>query len=118
MESNWTVLSDDRQMIDELENKFSMLLDEHKKLKTHTQELCENMSEVMKILLKLEKDNFQLELRVKELEESKEDSCVVPSTKKTLEQNRLWRLYANNFRQNNSANSTNLGTQMSLKKHN
>ena len=40
---------------------------------------------------------------------------ILPSFEKTIEQNRLWRLYSNNFRQNAVANTSNLATQMTLK---
>jgi hypothetical protein len=39
---------------------------------------------------------------------------ILPSIEKTIEQNRLWRLYSNNFRQNTAANISNLATQMTL----
>ena len=42
------------------------------------------------------------------------NSIILPSFEKTVEQNRLWRLYSNNFRQNTSMNQSNLATQLSL----
>jgi hypothetical protein len=42
------------------------------------------------------------------------NSILLPSFQKTVEQNRLWRLYSNNFRQNTSINSQNIITQLSL----
>lgn len=42
------------------------------------------------------------------------NSFLLPSFEKTIEQNRLWRLYSNNFRQNSAANTSNLATQMTL----
>jgi hypothetical protein len=42
------------------------------------------------------------------------NSILLPSFEKTVEQNRLWRLYSNNFRQNTSINNNNIITQLSL----
>ena len=42
------------------------------------------------------------------------NALILPSFEKTIEQNRLWRLYSNNFRQNSAANTSNLATQMTL----
>jgi len=42
------------------------------------------------------------------------NAFLLPSFEKTIEQNRLWRLYSNNFRQNSAANTSNLATQMTL----
>lgn len=44
------------------------------------------------------------------------NSILLPSFEKTVEQNRLWRLYSNNFRQNTSINTHNILTQLSLTK--
>ena len=46
------------------------------------------------------------------------NSILLPSFEKTIEQNRLWRLYSNNFRQNVSTNTQNIVTQLSLSSFN
>ena len=46
------------------------------------------------------------------------NSFQLPTFQKTVEQNRLWRLYSNNFRQNISTNTQNIITQLSLSNNN
>ena len=42
------------------------------------------------------------------------NNFIFPNNEKTIEQNRLWRLYSNNFRQNSQSNNSNIMTQLSL----
>jgi len=71
---------------------------------------------VMDSFMKLEKNEIQPML--KELKQDKSllnaKSLLIPSYEKTLEQNRIWRLYSNNFRQNITSNCGNILTQLSL----
>ena len=84
-----------------------------------TKTLMENreiFTKVMDKFIKYETD--EITPRLDQLTQAQHNinanSIILPSFEKTVEQNRLWRLYSNNFRQNSSTNHSNLATQLSL----
>jgi hypothetical protein len=70
---------------------------------------------VMDKFMKLENEEIKPKLEM--LTNNKNftpNTFIFPNNEKTIEQNRLWRLYSNNFRQNSQSNNSNIITQMSL----
>ena len=72
-------------------------------------------NEVMDKFMKLDTEDMNSKLNItSRAQHITANSIILPSFEKTVEQNRLWRLYSNNFRQNTSLNTSNLLTQFSL----
>ena len=72
-------------------------------------------TQVMEKFMKLETEEISPKLdQISRAQHITANSIILPSFEKTVEQNRLWRLYSNNFRQNTSLNTSNLLTQLSL----
>jgi hemerythrin-like domain-containing protein len=93
---------DHRQEIDQMKNE----------MENTNKTLMENraiFTNVMDNFIKYE--NNEIKPRLDQLTGGQ---IILPSIEKTIEQNRLWRLYSNNFRQNTAANVSNLATQMTL----
>jgi len=70
---------------------------------------------VMDKFMKLENEEIKPKLEM--LTNNKNyspNTFIFPNNEKTVEQNRLWRLYSNNFRQNSQSNNSNIITQLSL----
>jgi hypothetical protein len=70
---------------------------------------------VMEKFMKLENEEIKPKLEM--LTNNKNfspNNFIFPNNEKTIEQNRLWRLYSNNFRQSSHSNNSNIITQMSL----
>ena len=82
--------------------------------KTTLMENREIFTKVMDKFMKLE--NEEIKPKLEQITNLSANSIIIPSYERTLEQNRLWRLYSNHFRQNVVANSTNIMTQLSLSK--
>jgi len=94
---------DHRQEIDQMKNE----------IENTNKTLMENraiFTNVMDNFIKYE--NNEIKPRLDQLTGG--GKLILPSLEKTIEQNRLWRLYSNNFRQNTAANVSNLATQMTL----
>lgn len=94
---------DHRQEIDQMKNE----------MENTNKTLMENraiFTNVMDNFIKYE--NNEIKPRLDQLTGG--GQIILPSIEKTIEQNRLWRLYSNNFRQNTAANVSNIATQMTL----
>ena len=71
---------------------------------------------VMEKFMKLENEEIKpkLEMLTNNKNFSPNNFIFHNNNERTIEQNRLWRLYSNNFRQNSQSNNTNILTQLSL----
>ena len=85
------------------------------KMKDTKNTLMENrqiFTSIMDKFMKMEIEEIKPILnKINNAQNMNTNSILLPSFEKTIEQNRLWRLYSNNFRQNTSVNTTNILSQ-------
>ena len=107
----------------DIENEINTIHSDMNVIKQENQDtrktLMENreiFTRVMEKFIRLENDEIKPILNQISNNQTKmsNNSILLPSFQKTVEQNRLWRLYSNNFRQNTSINTQNIITQLSL----
>lgn len=103
--------------IEDFEKEVDNMKCEMTNTKTTLMENREIFTKVMERFMKLETEEIKPKLdQISNQQQITANSIILPSFEKTIEQNRLWRLYSNNFRQNTSLNTSNLLTQLSLAK--
>jgi hypothetical protein len=106
----------------EIDNDFECFEKEIEKIKGEVSNtkitLMENrdiFTGVMEKFMKLENEEIKPKLEILTNNRNfSPNNFIFPNNEKTIEQNRLWRLYSNNFRQNSYSNNSNIITQMSL----
>ena len=112
-----------QEIDNDIENEISTIHADMNVIKQENQDtrktLMENreiFTRVMEKFITLENDEIKPILNQINNNQTKmsNNSILLPSFQKTVEQNRLWRLYSNNFRQNTSINTQNIITQLSL----
>ena len=112
-----------QEIDNDIENEISTIHGDMNIIKQENQDtrktLMENreiFTRVMEKFITLENDEIKPILNQINNNQTKmsNNSILLPSFQKTVEQNRLWRLYSNNFRQNTSINTQNIITQLSL----
>lgn len=95
----------------EVENVKQQMTD----TKTTLMENREIFTKVMEKFMKLETEEIKPKLeQITNNQQIAANALILPSYEKTVEQNRLWRLYSNHYRQNTTQNNTNILTQLSL----
>jgi methionine synthase II (cobalamin-independent) len=103
--------------IEDFEKEIDNMKVEMKETKITLMENREIFTGVMDKFMKLEIEEIKPILnQINNAQKIKANSIILPSFEKTIEQNRLWRLYSNNFRQNTSLNTSNILTQLALSK--
>lgn len=112
-----------KELDNEIENEIISVHNDMNIIKKENQDtrntLMENrqiFTQVMDKFMALENNEIKPILNQININQEKmsNSSIMIPSFEKTVEQNRLWRLYSNNFRQNISSNTQNIITQLSL----
>lgn len=112
-----------KEIDDDLENEISRVHNDMETIRQESQDtrktLMENreiFTKVMDKFITLEKEEIKpiLNQITSNQEKITTGSIFLPSFEKTIEQNRLWRLYSNNYRQNVAKNNQNILTQLSL----
>ena len=112
-----------QEIDNDIENEINTIHTDMNVIKQENQDtrktLMENreiFTRVMEKFITLENDEIKPILNQINNNQTKmsNNSILLPSFQKTVEQNRLWRLYSNNFRQNTSINTQNIITQLSL----
>ena len=120
MNTNLKNIDDNMKEIDTDLTEFEKEVDTMKNVMSNTTKtLMENreiFTKVMDKFIKYETDEITPRLdQITQAQHSMNaNSIILPSFERTVEQNRLWRLYSNNFRQNTSMNHSNLATQIAL----
>jgi hypothetical protein len=120
MNTNLKNIDDNMKEIDTDLTEFEKEVDTMKNVMSNTTKtLMENreiFTKVMDKFIKYETDEItpRLDQITQAQNNMNANSIILPSFERTVEQNRLWRLYSNNFRQNTSMNHSNLATQLSL----
>ena len=108
-------IEDFEKEIDSMKNEMTNTKNEMTNTKNTLMENRQIFTQVMEKFMKLEKEEISPKLdQISRAQHITANSIILPSFEKTVEQNRLWRLYSNNFRQNTSLNTSNLLTQLSL----
>jgi len=75
----------------------------------------EIFTKVMEKFMKLENEEIKPKLeQITNNQQITTNALILPSYEKTVEQNRLWRLYSNHYRQNTILNNANILTQLAL----
>jgi len=102
--------------INTIHNDMNIIRQENQDTRKTLMENREIFTRVMDKFITLENDEIKPILNQINNNQTKmsNNSILIPSFQKTVEQNRLWRLYSNNFRQNTSSNTQNIMTQLSL----
>lgn len=102
--------------ISTIHNDMNIIKLENQETRKTLMENREIFTQVMNKFIDLENDEIKPILNQINNNQTKmsNNSILLPSFQKTVEQNRLWRLYSNNFRQNTSVNTQNIVTQLSL----
>jgi hemerythrin-like domain-containing protein len=102
--------------INTIHNDMNIIKQENQDTRKTLMENREIFTQVMNKFINLENDEIKPILNQINNNQTKmsNNSILLPSFQKTVEQNRLWRLYSNNFRQNTSVNTQNIVTQLSL----
>ena len=101
--------------IEDFEKEVENVKNQMVETRTTLMENREIFTKVMDKFMKLETEEIKPKLDfITNHQQITANALILPSYEKTLEQNRLWRLYSNHFRQNTSANQTNILTQLSL----
>ena len=112
-----------KELDNEIENEIISVHNDMNIIKKENQDtrntLMENrqiFTQVMDKFMALENNEIKPILNQININQEKisNNSIMFPSFERTVEQNRLWRLYSNNFRQNMSSNGQNIITQLSL----
>jgi hypothetical protein len=120
MNTNLKKIDDNMKEIDTDLADFEKEVDTMKSAMSNTTKtLMENreiFTKVMDKFIKYETDEItpRLDQITQAQHNINANSIILPTFERTIEQNRLWRLYSNNFRQNSSMNHSNLATQLSL----
>ena len=113
---NSIVLSNLHTIIQKMEKRLDeqsqTIRDLQNQLNTNLVNIDKNMKEIDTDIEEFEKDIAETKTILSQLVSSEKTTTLAPSMQQTIEQNRLWRLYSNNFRTNSIANQTNLATQM------
>jgi hypothetical protein len=116
-----------KEIDNDIENEINTIHDDMNIIKKENQDTRQTLMEnreiftrVMDKFITLENDEIKPILNQINNNQTKmsNNSILLPSFEKTIEQNRLWRLYSNNFRQNVSTNTQNIITQLSLSSFN
>lgn len=108
-------IEDFEKEIDSMKNEMIFTKNEMTNTKNTLMENRQIFTQVMEKFMKLETEEISPKLdQISRAQHITANSIILPSFEKTVEQNRLWRLYSNNFRQNTSLNTSNLLTQLSL----
>ena len=112
---NSVVLSNLHGMIQKIEKRLdeqsTTIRDLQQQLNTNLVNIDKNIKEIDVDIEEFEKDIHETKMILSQFVAA-EKATLAPSMQQTIEQNRLWRLYSNNFRTNSIANQTNLATQM------
>lgn len=107
--------NDIEQEINTIHNDMDIIKKENQDTRKTLMENREIFTDVMNKFINLENEEIKPILnQINKQTKISNNSFVLPTFQKTIEQNRLWRLYSNNFRQNTSLNTQNIITQLSL----
>jgi hypothetical protein len=101
-----------QKMEKRLDEQSQTIRDLQYQLNTNLVNIDKNMKEIDTDIEEFEKDITETKTILSQLVSNDKTTTLAPSMQQTIEQNRLWRLYSNNFRTNSVANQTNLATQM------
>ena len=98
--------------IEDFEKEIDNMKVEMKDTKNTLMENRQIFTSIMDKFMKMEIEEIKPILnKINNAQNMNANSILLPSFEKTIEQNRLWRLYSNNFRQNTSVNTTNILSQ-------
>ena len=101
--------------IEDFEKEVENVKQEISLTKTTLMENREIFTKVMEKFMKLETEEIKPKLeQITNQQQITANALILPSYEKTVEQNRLWRLYSNHYRQNTTLNNANILTQLSL----